>query len=103
MRRVEAIKARSDTRTWVMDRRARTRHLIELGGLVEKSGLYGALGDDDPDAALFGAMIELKARLEKENAEGELPWLPEPTTIALWRRRGKRALRGSPEAGDVAA
>ena len=31
-RRAEAIKAREDKRAWVMQRRERTRHLIELGG-----------------------------------------------------------------------
>jgi hypothetical protein len=32
-------RARADTRAWMQDRRARTRRLIELGGLVQKSGL----------------------------------------------------------------
>jgi transposase len=34
-------RARHDTRQWVQDRRARTRHLIELGGLIQKAGLVG--------------------------------------------------------------
>src|SRR3546814_3411913 len=37
--RVEAAKRRTDTRGWVVQRRDRTRHLIELGGLVQKAGL----------------------------------------------------------------
>src|SRR3546814_10316144 len=38
-RRVEAAARRADTRGWVVARRERTRHLIELGGLVQKAGL----------------------------------------------------------------
>jgi hypothetical protein len=44
--RLEADRARSDTRDWALARRARTRHLIELGGLVAKAGLV-ELTDDD--------------------------------------------------------
>lgn len=44
--RVEASQRRIDTRQWVMDRRERTRHLIELGGLVQKAGLVELTGDD---------------------------------------------------------
>ncbi|MCP4028766.1 MAG: conjugal transfer protein TraD, partial [Sphingomonas sp.] len=50
--RVEARKARTDTREWVMKRRERTRHLIELGGLIVKAGLVD-LTDDDR-ATLYG-------------------------------------------------
>lgn len=63
-----------------MTRRARTRHLIELGGLVQKSGLV-ALVDDDR-ATLYGAMLDLAARTREDNAAD---------TLALWKRRGKRA------------
>jgi hypothetical protein len=45
-RRVEAAQRRTDTRGWVVARRERTRHLIELGGLVQKAGLV-ELTDDD--------------------------------------------------------
>jgi hypothetical protein len=38
-----------------MDRRARTRKLIELGGLVQKSGLVTVANDDR--ALIFGALI----------------------------------------------
>src|SRR3546814_9507430 len=37
--RLEAAARRTDTRGWVVARRERTRHLIELGGLVQKAGL----------------------------------------------------------------
>ncbi|MHA6770290.1 conjugal transfer protein TraD [Sphingobium ummariense] len=61
-----------------MARRERTRHLIELGGLVRKAGLVD-LADDDR-ATLYGAMLELAARAR---GDGNM--------LALWKRRGKRA------------
>ncbi len=33
-------------RNWQVERRKRTRHLIELGGLVVKAGIVGLAGDD---------------------------------------------------------
>src|SRR3546814_10519313 len=50
--RLEAAARRTDTRGWVVARRERTRHLIELGGLVQKAGLV-ELADDDR-ATLYG-------------------------------------------------
>src|SRR3546814_71909 len=35
--RVEAAKRRTDTRGWVVQRRERTRHLIELGGQIGRA------------------------------------------------------------------
>jgi hypothetical protein len=35
-------------RTWQVERRKRTRHLIELGGLVVKAGLVDLTKDDAP-------------------------------------------------------
>ena len=63
-----------------MQRRERTRHLIELGGLVQKSGLVEITDDDR--ATLYGAMLDLAAQAETEDGEH---------TLALWKRRGKRA------------
>jgi hypothetical protein len=63
-------------------RRERTRHLIEIGGLVVKSGLVEFTNDDR--AALYGAFLELVFLLQPETRE---------TTIALWRRRGSRAFK----------
>lgn len=63
-----------------MARRERTRHLIELGGLVQKAGLVDLTGDDR--ATLYGALLELAARAKDDDA-GDV--------LALWRRRGKRA------------
>ncbi len=67
-------------REWAVQRRERTRHLIELGGLVHKAGLVD-LTDDDR-ATLYGAFLTVAAKLRSEERE---------QTIALWRRRGKRA------------
>ena len=61
-------------------RRERTRHLIELGGLVQKSGLV-TIADDDR-AMLYGAFLDLALRMQSEDgAQAKL----------LFRRRGTRA------------
>ena len=65
-----------------MNRRARTRHLIELGGLVIKAGLVELTSDDR--AVLLGALLEIARQLLGENRE---------QIVALWRRRGSRALK----------
>jgi hypothetical protein len=80
MKRVEASQRRTDKRQWVMDRRERTRHLIELGGLVQKAGLV-ELTDDDR-VALLGAFLTIAAKLQGDERE---------QTIMFWRRHGKRA------------
>ncbi|MFN3574362.1 MAG: conjugal transfer protein TraD [Phenylobacterium sp.] len=41
-----------------MERRERTHRLIELGGLIQKSGLADAVGDDR--ATLYGALLSLR-------------------------------------------
>ena len=72
-----------------MARRERTRHLIELGGLVQKAGLV-ALANDDR-ALLYGAFLDLAIRLQgDEGAQSKL----------LYRRRGARAF--ATEAEEVA-
>ena len=38
--RQQAARARHDMRAWQVERRKRTRHLIELGGLVVKAGSW---------------------------------------------------------------
>jgi hypothetical protein len=85
--RLDRARARSDTRQWVQDRRARTRHLIELGGLVQKAGLVELVDDDR--ATLLGAFLELAARLQGQGNEGQEE---SPADLrARWRRRGLRA------------
>jgi len=80
LRRAEARAARTDTRAWVMQRRERTRHLIELGGLVQKAGLVELLDDDR--GALLGALLALA-----DQAGGDR----RGDVLELWRRRGRRA------------
>lgn len=71
-----------------MKRRERTRQLIELGGLVAKAGLVELTGDDR--AALYGALLEMAARLRDEEAE---------QALLLCRRRGQRAFADDAEPG----
>ncbi|AXB75524.1 conjugal transfer protein TraD [Novosphingobium sp. P6W] len=63
-----------------MKRRERTRHLIELGGLVVKSGLVELVEDDR--AVLLGLLVEAAARLRGDYRE---------QSLTLWQRRGARA------------
>jgi hypothetical protein len=70
-----------------MQRRERTRHLIELGGLVQKAGLVD-LTDDDR-ATLYGALLELAAKVRDDR-----------DMLALWKRRGKRAFDVESEGGN---
>ncbi|APR53672.1 conjugal transfer protein TraD [Sphingomonas koreensis] len=76
-------------REWVIKRRERTRHLIELGGLVVKAGLV-ELTDDDR-AALYGALLDAAAKLRGDERE---------QALTLWRRRGKRAFSVESERTD---
>lgn len=62
-----------------MKRRERTRHLIELGGLVVKAGIV-ELTDDDR-AVVLGILAEAAGRLRGEERE---------RLLTLWRRRGQR-------------
>ena len=78
--RALAKRARHDTREWQVKRRARTRQLIELGGLVAKASLI-ELTDDDR-AVILGALLTVADRLGGENRD---------EALLLWRRRGKRA------------
>lgn len=61
-----------------MQRRERTHHLIELGGLVTKAGLVD-LTDDDR-AALLGGLLELA---------DQLGGVDRFDVVARWRHRGR--------------
>jgi len=54
-------------RSWQIERRKRTRHLIELGGLVVKAGIMELTGDDR--AMIYGAMIWMAEKLKSEDSE----------------------------------
>ncbi len=67
-------------REWVVQRRERTRHLIELGGLVVKAGLVEMTDDDR--ATLYGAFLTVADKLRGNERE---------QAMALWKRKGQRA------------
>ncbi|MEF2074838.1 conjugal transfer protein TraD [Consotaella aegiceratis] len=54
-------------RTWQVERRKRTRHLIELGGLVVKAGIVDLTGDDR--ALIYGAMLLMAEKLNSEDGD----------------------------------
>ena len=88
--RLSLARARHDTRDWAQQRRARTRQLIELGGLVQKAGLVELLDDDR--AALLGALLGLADQLRHGQAEADGRQRASPADLtARWRRRGLRA------------
>jgi hypothetical protein len=51
-------------RSWQVERRKRTRHLIELGGLVVKAGIVDLTGDDR--AMIYGALIWMAEKLRSD-------------------------------------
>ena len=67
-------------RKWQVERRKRTRHLIELGGLVVKSGIVDLTGDNR--ATIFGALLWTADRLKSDQGEH---------ARALWAAKGKQA------------
>lgn len=67
-------------REWQIKRRERTRHLIELGGLVVKAGLV-ELTDDDR-ATIYGAFLTVAAKLRGPDG-GQ--------ALVLFKRKGRRA------------
>ena len=69
-----------------MARRERTRHLIELGGLVQKAGLVDLANDDR--ATIYGALLELVGRARDDGNDD---------TLTLWKRRGRRAFDAETE------
>ena len=67
-------------RTWQVERRKRTRHLIELGGLVVKAGVVDLTGDDR--AMIYGALLWVADKLKSEQSEH---------ARAHWAEKGKEA------------
>ncbi len=67
-------------RTWQVERRKRTRNLIELGGLVVKAGIVDLTNDDR--ATIYGAMLWIAAKLQSH--EGE-------QARDLWTVKGRQA------------
>ncbi|MBM3655227.1 MAG: conjugal transfer protein TraD [Alphaproteobacteria bacterium] len=67
-------------RAWQVERRKRTRHLIELGGLVAKAGIVQLSGDDR--AMIYGALLWMADKLQSDQGEH---------ARAIWITKGKRA------------
>lgn len=67
-------------RNWQVERRKRTRHLIELGGLVVKSGIVDLTGDDR--AMIYGALLWMADKLDSEDGD---------RARELWAGKGKEA------------
>jgi len=67
-------------RAWQIERRKRTRHLIELGGLIAKSGIVDLTGDDR--AMIYGALLWMAEKLQGDQRE---------KARALWAAMGRQA------------
>ena len=67
-------------RTWQIERRRRTRHLIELGGLVVKAGIVDLTNDDR--TMIYGAMIWIAEKLKSEGGD---------QACDTWTKLGKMA------------
>ena len=72
-------------RTWQVERRKRTRHLIELGGLVVKAGIVDLTGDDR--AMIYGALLWIADKLRSDQEE---------RARALWAAKGRLAFETDP-------
>ena len=72
-------------RTWQVERRKRTRHLIELGGLVVKAGIVDLTGDDR--TMIYGALLWMADKLQSDQGE---------QARELWAATGKQAFEADP-------
>lgn len=79
-------------RTWQAERRKRTRHLIELGGLVVKAGIVDLTGDDR--AIIYGALLWMADKLQSDERE---------KALALWAAKGKRAFEAEHASTNLTA
>jgi hypothetical protein len=72
-------------RVWQVERRKRTRHLIELGGLVVKAGIVDLTGDDS--AIIYGALLWMADKLQSDQGGH---------ARKLWAAKGKQAFEVEP-------
>ncbi|RUY88549.1 MULTISPECIES: conjugal transfer protein TraD [unclassified Mesorhizobium] len=70
-------------RTWQVERRKRTRQLIELGGLVVKAGVVELTNDDR--ATIYGALLWIADKLQSDQGEHARD---------LWAAKGWQAFGG---------
>jgi len=92
MHRLGKSQALQGSRDHARDRKTRTRHLIELGGLIVKAGLVDLLEDDR--AALLGLCLEAAEDLRGFGRPGEQP----VALKARWRQRGQKAFASDAQA-----
>jgi hypothetical protein len=78
-------------RTWQVERRRRTRHLIELGGLVVKAGIVDLTGDDR--ATILGALLWMADKLQSDQGE---------QARKLWAAKGMQAFEADNATGPLA-
>lgn len=71
-------------RSWQVERRKRTQHLIELGGLVVKSRIVELTCDDR--ATILGALLWIADKLKSHDSE----W-----ARLLWAAKGKQAFEAA--------
>jgi hypothetical protein len=67
-------------RDWQVERRKRTRHLIELGGLIVKAHIVDLTGDDR--AMIYGALLWIADKLQSDQGK---------YVRGLWTAKGKQA------------
>jgi hypothetical protein len=70
-------------RSWQIERRKRTRHLIELGGLVVKARIVELTGDNR--ALIYGALLWMAEKLRGDQGEHARD---------VWTEKGKAAFDG---------
>ncbi|WP_323032387.1 conjugal transfer protein TraD [Paracoccus sp. (in: a-proteobacteria)] len=75
-------------RSWQVERRKRTRHLIELGGLIVKAGIVDLTGDDR--AMIYGALLWMAEKLNSEDGE---------RARSVWTKLGKMGFERAGRAG----
>lgn len=77
LQKADARKARAEqeaARLKLMQRKERTRHLIEVGGLLVKAGI-----DQLPPAALYDRFLRIAAEAKDD-----------PKAVAAWERAGSK-------------
>lgn len=83
------VQARVHRQEQQADRRARTRRLIELGGLVQKAKLVELTGDDR--TVLFGGLLLVSELLQSDRRD---------TALAVLQRKGRRGFGGDKESAN---
>ncbi len=75
-------------RNWQVERRKRTRHLIELGGLVVKAGIVDLTNDNR--VLIYGALLWMADKLQSDQGDH---------AREVWAEKGKRAFEDA-QKGD---